>query len=88
MRDTKFAIIREALLNAADLRALSVLDSLEDKMGTLEKLVAHYVQDMTNVSMRRAKSPMDPGFLNVPPSGTSGTNISSGKPLPSPHVGL
>ena len=97
MRDTKFSVVRHALLGArlgelqdtALDRAMEALDSLEAKMTSLEGLVARHMQiPGPNV---HSVAPFAIGrecLHNVDAPMPPGTIISSGNPLPPLRAGL
>ena len=97
MRDTKFAVIRHALLGArlgelqdtALDRAMEALDSLEAKMTSLEGLVARHMQiPGPNV---HSVAPFAIGrecWHNGDALMPSGMIISSGNPIASLNIGL
>ena len=97
MRDTKFSVVRHALLGArlGELkdtsldRAMEALDSLEAKMTSLEGLVARHMQvPGPNV---HSVAPFAIGrecWYNSEALMPSGMIISSGNPIASLNIGL
>ena len=97
MRDTKFTVVRHALLGArlGELkdtsldRAMDALESLEAKMTSLEGLVARHMQvpgpNVHSVALFAiGRECWHNGDAPMPP----GTIISSGNPIASLNIGL
>ena len=97
MRDTKFSVVRHALLGArlgqlqdtALDRAMDALESLEAKMTSLEGLVARYMQ-VPGPNVHSA-APFAVGrecYHHADAPMPPGTIISSGNPIASLNIGL